>query len=182
MSETAEHWTYAKYASLPDDGKRYEVVRGELVVCPAPNSDHQDACLALGAALRAFARNRGSGRCVIAPFDVVLAADVVLQPDVLFVTAERLHLVRKEGVFGAPDLVVEILSPSTKRHDLVVKRALYAEYGVREMWVVDPDARTISQFGLENGELRHVRDVATGEVTSLAVLPGFSTPLADLFE
>jgi Uma2 family endonuclease len=183
MAETAEpqHWTYEDYRRLPDDGKRYEIIRGEPVVCPSPSSRHQVVSMALSEFLGAFVRAGGLGRCLAAPIDLVLAPDVVLQPDLLFVSSERLDVVGAAAIAAAPDLVVEILSDSSRKRDCVEKRDLYATHGVREYWIVDPDVERVEQYALEAGDLVLRRVVTAGELSSLDVLPGFSMKLADLF-
>jgi Uma2 family endonuclease len=127
------------YFQLPDE-PRCELVCGRLLVTPAPNVRHQDVVLELAVRLREHAR-RGGGRVVISPVDVVLAPHSVVQPDIVFVGPERAGIV-KDHVEGAPDLVVEVLSPGTARRDLGEKLELYAEAGVDEYWIVDPATRT----------------------------------------
>jgi Uma2 family endonuclease len=183
MPDTAEprHWTYEDYVHLPDDGKRYEILRGEKLVCPSPKSKHQVLLLRLAMLFSEFIEERHLGRCFIAPLDVVLAEDVVLQPDILFIAKDRLGIVQERCIAGAPDFVVEILSESTRTRDYLAKRQLYAEHGVREYWIVDPDLDRVEPFVLEGGDLVHKGVISAGEVKSAAVLPGFAVKLADLF-
>ena len=133
-------WTYDDYARLPDNGWRYEVIRGELHMSPAPNVAHQDIIVSLIYILQGFVRSRKLGRVLVAPVGVILP-DIAspVQPDVLVVLTPNLGIIG-ERVEGVPDLVIEVLSPGTARHDRQVKYRLYAEAGVTEYWIIDPDA------------------------------------------
>ncbi|MBI3847644.1 MAG: Uma2 family endonuclease [Planctomycetes bacterium] len=183
MSETAErtHWTYDDYRDLPDDGKRYEIIRGKLIVSPAPRSKHQYVVNALTFHLHAFVRERNLGLVFGPAPDVVLAKDSVVQPDILFVSNERKHVFRRGVVKGAPDFVVEVLSESTRGRDTNAKRGLYAEHGVREYWLVDPVAERIEIYALEGTSLVKKAEITEGHAASLSALPGFTVPLMDLF-
>ena len=137
-------FTYEDYRTTPAD-KRYELLDGGLIMVPAPNIKHQRVQLELATQLRPFIRDRALGELLIAPCDVVLSATDVVQPDLLFISREREHLLSGgENVRGAPDLVVEILSPATADRDRGYKRELYGRHGVTEYWLVDPIAETIS--------------------------------------
>ena len=118
----------------------------------------------------------------IAPFDVVLSDVDVVQPDLLFVSRERSHIVTAANVRGAPDLVVEIRSPSTASRDWTIKRGLYAKYGVREYWVVDPDAQRIVVMLLDEGRLEEVSTYGMGDALTSPTLEGFSVDLDDIFQ
>jgi Uma2 family endonuclease len=184
MAETAKPglWTYSRYRSLPDDGKRYEILRGELVVTLSPKSKHQVVAWNLSAMIREYLREHDLGTGMMAPMDVVLADDVVVQPDILVVRKERLHIIGEEAVTAAPDLIVEVLSESTRQRDHLIKRRLYAEHGVREYWLVDPDIERVEIFVLDAGQLVLKTVASEGGVESPAVLPGFRVEVASLFE
>lgn len=172
--------TYADYAALPDDGKRYQLIEGELVEMPSPTSGHQIVSGELFSALRAHVREHGLGRVLYAPLDVVLEDRTVVQPDVMFVSNERMGILRKPHVAGAPDLCVEILSPGTARLDRVRKLGLYARHGVPHYWIVDLEARTIEEYVLA-GEAYRVRSVAAAiDDFAPVALPGFAFRLADV--
>lgn len=136
-------FTYQDYRNAPED-KRYELLDGDLVVTPAPGEAHQRASRNLTMQLGQWAKLAGTGHVYAAPFDVVLSDIAVVQPDLLFVSDERAHILTEENVQGAPDLVVEILSPSTAERDQTFKRSLYAKHGVKEYWLVDTDEKTVS--------------------------------------
>lgn len=134
--------TYADYLETSDD-ERYELTNGELVMVPAPQTGHQMISIALASRLYTFVKERDLGTVVAAPTDVVLSEATVLQPDLLYVSSGRSQIISRENVQGAPDLVVEILSPATAERDRTVRLDLYVNHGVKEYWIVDPDARTI---------------------------------------
>ena len=145
-------WTYAEFARLPTSGStRYEIIDDELVVTPAPGTRHQRIATDLITVLNTHVRAHGLGEVYAAPFDVLLAEGDFLEPDLVFVRADRLHVLSDRGVEGAPDLVVEILSPSTAARDRGVKLERYRHYGVGEYWIVDPDARAIEVWRLAEG-------------------------------
>jgi Uma2 family endonuclease len=141
--------TYADYAALPDDGKRYELLDGELFVMPAPSGWHQVIAGNLVWALEGYVRARRIGKVLFAPLDVIFADTSVVEPDVVYLDSARLPLLGRRGVEGAAALLVEILSPSTTRRDREVKFALYARYGVPFYWIVDPEARVLEAYRLE---------------------------------
>ena len=140
--------TYADYAAIPEDGRRYELREGELSVTPAPGTRHQGILRDLLGVLNDHVRRGGLGVIFPAPVDCILADTTVLQPDLVFVAVARQALVTGRGIEGAPTLVVEILSPSTAGSDRTVKAGLYARHGVPWYWIVDPEARTIEALAL----------------------------------
>ncbi len=172
--------TYADYLETSDD-ERYELLNGELVMAPAPGEIHQYILGELYFEMRAFIRKRNLGKVYFAPFDVVLSDTDVVQPDLLFVSNERENIITPENIQGAPDLVVEILSPATAERDRTLKLDLYARHGVHEYWIVDPDARTI--MVLRRGERRF--EVAgiygAGQTARSPILEGFSIALDEIF-
>ena len=172
--------TYADYCRTPDD-ERYELLDGELFMSPSPNRAHQTICLGLGALLHAFVAEHGRGEIYIAPFDVVLSDTNVVQPDLLFIANHRAHIVTEDNVQGPPDLVIEILSPSTAERDRSLKRALYARYGVREYWLVDPDTRTVTVLLLDDGAFVEVAHYGTGQTLTSPTLAGFTVNLDNIF-
>ncbi len=141
-----QHWTYAEFERLPDDGNRYEVIAGELVVSPSPDFSHQEIIGRLHVLMRVFADAHKLGRLIVGPFDVLFAEGDYLVPDLLFVRTDRTSIIRKRGVEGPPDLVVEVLSDSTGFRDRGIKRERYARYGVAEYWVIDPRSALIEVY------------------------------------
>ena len=149
-------WTYADYAAMPDDGKRYEIHDGELCELTGPNTRHQIVSANLSDVLRAHVKSRRLGIVLYAPLDVILSdrptETTVLQPDLIYVDPSRQRALQMRGVDGAPTLAVEIFSPSTIHIDRGRKRALYARYGVPYLWFVDPVARDIEALVLTAGD------------------------------
>src|SRR2546430_2565320 len=146
--------TYADYCALPDDGLRHENKIGLLFAEPSPRRAHQKAVGNLHAILHAWVRAHGLGEVYVAPFDVILDPRTTVEPDLVFVAGERLDIIAERGVEGAPDLLVEVLSPGTARRDRVRKLNAYARYGVRHYWLLDPEAKTVEAFELVDGAYR----------------------------
>lgn len=136
-------YTYADHQAIPEDHRRHEIIDGELVVTPTPRFKHQVVAHDLAAVLLDLARNHGLGE-IVGPITVHVHDHLVLEPDIVFIRRDRLHILDPDGhVHGAPDLVVEILSPSNAAYDRNVKRKRYLENGVPEVWIVDVDERTV---------------------------------------
>jgi Uma2 family endonuclease len=143
----AAEWTYERYASLPDDGNKYEVIDGTVCVTPAPGTRHQMVAAELFVALYAYVDTHGLGT-MIWDVDLLFVSRQYLRPDMLFVSAAELGGLRKRGVTSKPGLVVEVLSPESGRYDRVLKPERYRAFGVNEYWVVDPTARVVEQYQL----------------------------------
>ena len=173
-------WTYEEYARLPEDGYRYEVIEGDLLMSPAPATTHQRISRRLLVLLDAFAARTGAGEALAAPCDVVLARGTVVQPDLLFVATERRSIIGPLNVTAAPDLVVEIISPGDPEHDRVRKHELYARHGVREYWIVDPAARTIDVFALQGADYVLATHAGPGDVAQSVLLVGFSAAVDEV--
>ena len=176
---TTKRWTYADYAAL-DDGKRHEVIGGRVVKAPPLTSQHQAISRDLEFLLLRFVKERGLGEVYYAPLDVVLGDNDVFQPDILFVASANLAIVRQAGVFGAPDLAIEVLSPSTAENDRYHKRGAYERFGVKEYWLVDPENRTIEVLanGPKGYEL-HSFAAPDGKAQS-KILQGFEVAVRDV--
>lgn len=143
-----QQWTYDEYARLPQgDGNRYEVIAGELVVS-SPDMPHQELVGRLHVLLRPFVDANGLGRVVLSPADVLLGVGDYFIPDMVFVRSERLGIISKRGIDGAPDLVIEVLSGSTAYRDRGIKRQRYAFYGVSEYWLLNPRSSRIEVYRL----------------------------------
>ena len=148
---TAIKLTVEDYKVLPETGPRYQLIEGDLYMSPAPNRIHQQISANLQYLLTHWVRTHpGSGKIYDAPFDVYLDNENVFQPDLLLVRPEKFNLLTKAGLEGAPDLVVEILSPRTKHVDLGPKRKIFAAKGVTELWIIDPIVQTLSVFRLQD--------------------------------
>ncbi len=166
-------WTYSHYAALPDDGKRYETVNGILYTMLAPDISHQEVLGEIFSYLRTHVKLTGLGLVRIAPFDVELAPNVVVQPDVFVVLNTNLDIVLDSRIIGTPNLVVEVASPGTATHDRREKYDAYANAGVPEYWIADPIAHTVEVFILETGKY-YSQGVFRGKaILPSKVLPGF---------
>ena len=168
MAHQPQVFTYDDLQRMPDDGLRREVLGGELSVTPAPNTAHQRIVRHLLVALDTYATRTG-GEVFQAPYDVYFSPLDAVQPDLVFLAADRLALIGEQRVSGAPSLVIEVLSPESVQRDRVRKRALYARYGVPEYWIVDPEHRTIEMHAKPVGETYTVtKTVAADERVPLA--------------
>ena len=162
---------YTDLVAMPDDGRRYEIHGGDLVVVPAPLLRHQIAAGELFALLSGYRRLRG-GLAVTAPFDIVFDEHDVVQPDIVFFRAERLHLLDPNAVTrAAPDIVIEVLSPSTAAVDRGRKMRMFARYGVPEYWIVEPLGRQIEVYALESDAYRLAQTAVPGDVVRSVLLP-----------
>jgi Uma2 family endonuclease len=174
-------WTYDDYAALPDDGNRYEVFDGELVMAPAPTVMHQRGLMNFILTVTQHVKSHKLGECLVAPCDVILDERTVVQPDFIFVSNERASIVTEKNIQGAPDLVVEILSLSTAGRDRVTKLRLYARFGVPHYWLIDFTARTFEAFELDGTSYRLVVVHGENETFQSALFPGLSIPLNDIW-
>lgn len=155
MPTLVPRYTAEEVRNFPDDRVRYEVIRGELFVTPAPGTAHQRAVLELGARLKAYVEEHAIGETLIAPYEVEFAEDTAVQPDVLVILADRAHGLTDKRFMGPPSLVVEVVSYASKRTDRLQKRALYLEDGVDEYWIVDTERRHVERWrpGMQDAEV-----------------------------
>lgn len=176
--------TYDDFLLFPDDGQRHELIDGEHYVTPSPNLGHQELSMRLLRALLYYLDAHPGGRLFHAPLDCVFTNFDIVEPDLLFVADDQLHILTEKHVRGAPALVVEILSPGTKRVDTRIKRDLYDRVGVREYWIVDPKARVLIVFrrAAEGTfpEAAHL-EAENGDTLTTPLLPGFTLAMDELF-
>ena len=172
--------TYEDYAKTPDD-ERWELIDGELFRMPSPNIAHQITSGNLFLRVAPFVQERDLGEVFNAPTDVVLSDTDTVEPDLLFISRERMGIIAVLNVQGAPDLVAEIHSPSTAQRDLTVKRELYARHGVKEYWPINPDARTVTVLLLRDGEFVEVNVYREGDTVTSPTLEGFSFRVEEIF-
>ncbi|HEY3915449.1 MAG TPA: Uma2 family endonuclease [Verrucomicrobiae bacterium] len=180
LDQKGKRWTYEEYYNLESD-QRYEVIDGSLLMAPAPDTWHQDWLNQLNVFLTLYLRKKKNpGRLFIAPVDVVLDDENVVQPDLVFVAEKNLHILQRRAVFGAPDLVVEMISPSSVRRDRYEKMSLYARFGVKEYWIGDPANRSLEILTLTGDRyVLHCSAEEKGKLTSL-VLTGLEFDLSEL--
>ncbi len=174
-------WTYEDYLRLTDD-KRYEVINGRLIEMPAPGFEHQIFSRNLGFLLWEHMKENGLGEVIYAPFDVILSETVVVQPDIVFISKDNLKNIKKGRLFGPPDLVVEIVSPSSYARDRYEKFVLYEKHGVKEYWIVLPGEKVIEVWCLKDGKyVLHSVAVEKGEVES-CVLKGLKVKIEEVIK
>ncbi|MEA2692231.1 MAG: hypothetical protein QOJ16_1618 [Acidobacteriota bacterium] len=176
--------TYEDYLLFPEDGKRHEILDGEHYVTPAPPIEHQDFSGNLYLRLAPFVREHRLGRVNFAPVDVLLSEHDIAQPDLLFISNERATIVTAANVQGAPDLVIEILSNSTRRRDETLKRDRYERAGVLEYWLVDSKRRVVRVFRRSGAGFLAPQELSAvaGDVLTTPLLPGLEILVSQIFE
>jgi Uma2 family endonuclease len=176
-------FTYEDYLAFPEDGRRHELIDGEHIVTPAPTRMHQEISGRLFAAIWKHLEVHPLGKVYYSPIDVILSDTDVVQPDIVFVSNERRDVLAT-WIHGAPDLAIEIVSPSSRRLDEVTKRGLFEKFGVREYWVVDPEFETVRVHRRGHaGAFVRLAELARerNEVLDTPLLPDFAVPLTWLF-
>ena len=171
--------TYEDYRKTPDD-QRYELLDGELVVLPTPNIAHQVTLGDLLCELYDFLKEKKTGEAFMR-VAVVLSNTNVVEPDITFVSSSRMKIVGVDDVQGAPDLVVEVISPSDPARDLVRKRDIYARHGVAEYWIADPNEQSIRVMALEGDAYRLVGEYGTGDTLISPTLKDISVDVGEVF-
>jgi Uma2 family endonuclease len=177
--------TYDDFLLFPDDGKRHELIDGEHYVTPSPNMKHQAISGNLFFMIRSWLEQHPVGRIFYAPFDVVFTNFDVVEPDLLYLSHARAsQFLTEKHVTGAPDIVVEIGSPGTRKRDETIKRRLYGRSGVSEYWVVDPDLELVRVYSSQDGQFGRARELSAeaGEILTTPHLDGLSLPLHKIFE
>jgi len=174
-------YTYQDYLDLPEDGKRYEVINGELIMVAAPSTFHQSVLINLVNDLKNFLNREKVGKVFCAPIDVKLSDRNVVQPDIIFVSQNNSNIITENNVEGTPDLIIEILSPGTAYHDLIEKKEIYERFDVKEYWIVDPKKQRIEIYQNINQRFElNQRIELEGTVESL-VIKGFKISLESIF-
>lgn len=174
--------TYADLVEIPNDRNRYELFEGELQVTAAPNISHQAAVNNLSFVLTGHVRQHRLGAVFTAPSDVLLSDVSVVEPDLLFVSKERAEIILPRYIRGAPDLVVEVLSPSTAQVDRQVKMQLYARHGIQNYWHLDPNHHEFVAYVLEDGAYRQVAHAREDQTVSAPPFPDLVIPLAEIWD
>jgi Uma2 family endonuclease len=181
MGTTTAKLTYDDLQEIPPDRNRYELIEGELIVSPAPIPLHQIIVGNVFHHLLSFLEGCQLGRVFIAPCDIVFGSSTVLEPDVFFISQARLHIIGEKYISGPPDLVVEVLSESTARVDRDTKTRVYAEYGVPECWLIEPQSKTVQIFRLRGSEYEIAEVLGFNGTLTSPLLPGFSLPVSSLW-
>lgn len=177
--------TYDDFVLFPEDGRRHELIDGGHFVTPAPNMKHQVIVMNVGGMIWSYLQEHRIGRVFAAPLDIVFSDFDVVEPDVLYLSNERAGAVSTpRHLRGAPELVVEIGSKSTRKRDETTKRRLYERFGVAEYWVVDPDLDVVKVYRRVAERYERVAELALehGEVLTTPLLPGLDLPLTKIFD
>jgi len=182
VKQDAERWTYERYLRETAEGEYFAVIGGQRLMAPSPNRLHQVVLINLASRLKEFARQNRIGTVMIAPFDVFFSDDEFVQPDLLLIFKEHAERLTDNGVIGAPDLVVEIVSPGSVRADRVTKRLLYARHGVPEYWIISPTEYAIEVLSLKEGQYESVGLYENEELLASPLLAGLSIKVNTIFE
>ena len=183
--ETLSNFTYDDLLEIPDDGRHYEILDGELIVNASPNLHHQRVVGRIYNTIFDFLERHPLGEVFVAPVDVVFTQRWVVEPDIVYVSNERKSILTKANISGAPDLAVEVLSPSTRRKDEIIKRRAYENFGVGEYWIVDPELESIKVYR-RNEASRYERVVevnteSAGATVRSPLFAGLEFSLAKIF-
>jgi len=182
-------FTYEDYLLFPEDGKRHEIIEGEYYMSPAPMTRHQRISGKLFKAFDNFLEQYSReavpplGEVFYAPMDVVLSDLNIVQPDLLFIAASHSAIITEKNIQGPPDLVIEILSESTRKIDERIKRNLYARFGVQEYWIVDPELETVKVYRITDTGYACADTFSreSGEAITTLLLPHFTISLTQIF-
>jgi Uma2 family endonuclease len=182
-TETTTKLTYEDYVVLPNDGRRYQIIDGDLYVNPAPNVRHQVIVGNIFGHLWVYFQKHGGGRVFGSPVDVLLSRENIVQPDIAVVLKARAAIITRRGIEGAPNIIVEVLSGGTRRTDEIIKRKLYEESGVQEYWIADPDVDTLKIYRTAVHKFERAAEITSEEGGALTspLLPEFSVDIRAIF-
>lgn len=172
--------TYEDYSKTPEGGK-YQLIGGEIIEMTSPTPYHQEILQNLNYYLSLFVRQNKLGKIYIAPTDVYFSKTETYQPDILFLLGENLDKLKEKKIEGAPDLVIEILSPSTGYYDVKYKKSVYEKFGVKEYWIVDPKDKTVEIYENTNGKFVLFSDLSKTDAAKSKLLAGFEVELEKIF-
>lgn len=181
MLNTSLKFTYEDYIHMPE-GKRYEIVEGELYMVPSPTTMHQRVSRELEEMLSKFVKEKGLGEVFDAPIDVVFSEADIVQPDIIFISNKNKGVIKEENIAGSPDLIIEILSPSSENRDRVIKKKLYAKNGVKEYWLVDPQKGIIEALILGKNGYETLKVFSDREILISRLIEGLQIPLEQVFK
>jgi len=179
MPLTKEKRLNINYYKMLPEGAPYQLIEGELVMTPAPNPRHQLICARIFERLLQFIKDKGI--ILFSPIDVYLDRENAFQPDIIFISYERKEIIKDDGVYGPPEIVVEILSPSTAHYDLKNKFKVYERSGIHEYWIVDPEMNSVEVYTNKGGRFSLIAKAeGKGEIESV-LLKGFILSLDEIF-
>lgn len=180
LEETKTEYTYEDYRKLPE-GAPYQLIDGKLLMSPVPTTYHQRILRRLSRIVGDYVEQHQLGEILFAPVDVYLSATETYQPDIVFIAQERLTIIAMEKIEGAPDLVVEVLSPTNVDYDLRHKTKVYEQFGVREYWIVDPMEKSVELYANENQQFKLAERVMADGVLNSKLLAGLAIRLSAIF-
>jgi len=178
--QTKKRYTYEDYEKLPE-GAPYQLIGGELIMTPSPMPYHQIIVRNIGFELLKFNEQRRLGEVIFAPMDVYLSETETYQPDIIFISKDRVNIIGEKKIEAAPDLVIEILSPSTAYYDLRHKKRIYEKSGVKEYWIVDPMEKGLEAYENVNGEFKVFSQAQEKDRVKSKLLEGFGVELEKAF-
>ena len=174
--------TYQDYLKIPEDNLRHEIIDGEHFVTPSPMTNHQDVSAQLFFIIFQWIKKHNPGKLLAAPFDVILSRNNIVVTDIIYISKAHLSVVTEKNIQGAPDFIIEILSPSTSKRDLGIKKNIYETSGVEHYWIVDPDQKTIQTFHLENSRYVLLSAFNLREPLTSSLFPRLSISMTFLVE
>jgi Uma2 family endonuclease len=183
MTVDLKHLTYDIYLTMPEMKARYSIVDGELVMAASPTPDHQTVVQETFVKLDSFVREQRLGRVFLAPLDIVIRRDPLRtrQPDVMFTSNARRYIIGLQVIEGGPDLVIEVLSPTNTRQELQEKLQDYQTIGVREAWIVSPQAQTVEVLQLSTEGIQRSGLYGLGNLIASQVLPELQLTVDEIF-
>jgi Uma2 family endonuclease len=181
MLEALPKMTAEQFRQLPEGPPFFQLIEGHLIMSASPNLIHQRVITKTLHLLQTYLIENSIGEVFVGPFDVYLTEDNVFEPDLLYVSNERAHIISDAGVVGAPDLAVEVLSPSTGKYDRNEKRAAYQEAGVKELWLIYPTPKRLEQYCFDRPDDQPSRTFHSDDVLISSLFPGLKIRVADLF-
>ncbi len=174
-------YTYNDYLLIEDE-KRYEVMKGELIMVPAPFTTHQRVSSKLNLIISKYVKEKKLGEVLYAPTDVIFAEDIVVQPDILFISNNRRDIIKEAAIIGSPDLVIEIVSPSSASYDTIEKREVYEKHGVKEYWLVFPQEKAVEILTIEKGIYKEFCKARKTGIVKSHIIEGLTVEIKEIFE
>jgi len=182
IPECLEVFTYEDYLQLPDNGKRYEIINGELYMAPAPSLGHQRTIRRFLNAFENFLEGNPLGEVFPAPTDVIFSGIEILQPDIVFIAREKFEILTRENIQGAPDLVIEVLSAGTEKRDRTLKLKVYSKFGVLEYWMANDERKTVEIWRRKGKKLVFHALLDGTQTLTTPLLPGLEISLKKIFQ
>lgn len=174
-------FTYSDYKDFPEDGKRYEILEGRLLMVPSPFTPHQRVSFELSLQLGLHIKRKDMGVIFCAPYDVVLSEVTVVQPDIIYVSKENSKIITEENIKGVPDLVIEIVSKTSKKNDETTKKMIYAQSNIKEYWIVYPESKELKVYAEPEKGYFLWKSFSKEDLLSTPTFPDLNLTLNDIF-